>query len=112
MALTLVPCRIIVHFMPAEGAAREASPRKELVWALLMDTGMTQRLLTARTDATLRTGAAARAEKVGAGSVVVSNIPPHSVAVGVPARIIRRDINTEGIQEMDQGLEYVMDYVI
>ncbi|KAG2433458.1 hypothetical protein HXX76_008515 [Chlamydomonas incerta] len=50
--------------------------------------------------------------KVGAGSVVVSDIPCHSVAVGVPARIIKRDIVKEPVKEMDQCTDYILDYTI
>lgn len=32
---------------------------------------------------------------IGAGSVVTSNVPPFSVALGVPARIIKKGINLE-----------------
>ena len=37
---------------------------------------------------------------IGAGSVVHRNIPPYSVAVGVPARVVRR---IEGASEGDEG---------
>ncbi|EFJ48979.1 hypothetical protein VOLCADRAFT_90349 [Volvox carteri f. nagariensis] len=50
--------------------------------------------------------------KVGAGSVVVSDIPCHSVAVGVPARIIKRDLLREAVKDMDQCVEFVLDYEI
>ncbi|PNH10165.1 Serine acetyltransferase 5 [Tetrabaena socialis] len=50
--------------------------------------------------------------KVGAGSVVVSDIPCHCVAVGVPARILKRDIIKEPVQEMDQCVDYVLNYEI
>ncbi|GLI63802.1 hypothetical protein VaNZ11_006887 [Volvox africanus] len=50
--------------------------------------------------------------KLGAGSVVVSDIPCHSVAVGVPARIIKRDLLKEAVKDMDQCVEFVLDYEI
>ncbi|KXZ46070.1 hypothetical protein GPECTOR_47g345 [Gonium pectorale] len=50
--------------------------------------------------------------KIGAGSVVVSDIPCHSVAVGVPAKIIKRDLIKEAIQDMDQGMDFVIEYEI
>ncbi|EFJ49080.1 hypothetical protein VOLCADRAFT_74427 [Volvox carteri f. nagariensis] len=50
--------------------------------------------------------------KVGAGSVVVSDIPCHSVAVGVPARIIKRDIIKEPVKDMDQCVDFVLNYDI
>ncbi len=50
--------------------------------------------------------------KVGAGSVVVTDLPTHSVAVGVPARVIKRDIKTEPCTDMDQTGDFIFDYVI
>jgi len=50
--------------------------------------------------------------KVGAGSVVVSDLPAFCVAVGVPANIIKRDLLKEPIQEMDQCTDFILDYVI
>ncbi len=32
---------------------------------------------------------------IGANSVVIADIPPHSVAVGMPARVVRRDIDVD-----------------
>lgn len=48
--------------------------------------------------------------KVGAGSVVVTDLPPHSVAVGVPARIVKRAAS-EPSEDMDQT-SYYLDYTI
>lgn len=48
--------------------------------------------------------------KVGAGSVVVTDLEPHSVAVGVPARVIKR-AESEPCDDMDQ-IGYLLDYVI
>lgn len=50
--------------------------------------------------------------KVGAGSVVVSDIPAHCVSVGVPAAVIKRDIQGDGLPDMDSGLGYYLDFVI
>ena len=51
--------------------------------------------------------------KVGAGSVVVSNVPHHSVAVGVPARLVRGPIPSfEPVEDMDQTSGYILDFVI
>ena len=50
--------------------------------------------------------------QVGAGSVVASDLPPHSVAVGVPAKIIKRDLKKEPVMSMDQCYDYYSDYVI
>ena len=50
--------------------------------------------------------------KIGAGTVVVSNLPSHSVAVGVPARIIKTDCDVEPVQDMDQCSDIMLDYVI
>ena len=50
--------------------------------------------------------------KVGAGSVVVTDLPCHCVAVGVPARIIRQSCVEEPCVNMDlvslQGLPAMM----
>lgn len=48
--------------------------------------------------------------KVGAGSVVVTNLEPHSVAVGVPARVIKRAASDPS-NDMDQ-IDFMLDYVI
>eukprot|EP00803_Ostreobium_quekettii_P004895 evm.model.scf_108.1 EVM.evm.TU.scf_108.1 scf_108:266-2145(+) len=40
--------------------------------------------------------------KIGAGTVVVADVPSHSVAVGVPARIIKSNKKPEPCQSMDQ----------
>ncbi|KAL4428115.1 hypothetical protein ABPG75_002204 [Micractinium tetrahymenae] len=51
--------------------------------------------------------------KVGAGSVVATDLPPHVVAVGVPARVIKRlDEFEEPVKEMDQVSGFILDYVI
>ena len=48
--------------------------------------------------------------KVGAGSVVNSDIPAYCVAVGVPARIVKRDYMSPC--DMDQCTDYMLDYII
>jgi serine O-acetyltransferase len=50
--------------------------------------------------------------KVGAGSVVVTDLPCHCVAVGVPARIIKRDMIKEPVADMDQCTDLILDYVV
>ncbi|GIL87647.1 hypothetical protein Vretimale_14672 [Volvox reticuliferus] len=50
--------------------------------------------------------------KLGAGSVVVTDIPCHSVAVGVPAKIIKRDLVKEPVKDMDQCVDFVLNYDI
>ncbi|KAL6749792.1 trimeric LpxA-like protein [Haematococcus lacustris] len=50
--------------------------------------------------------------KVGAGSVVVTSLPAHCVAVGVPATIVKHNINKEPVREMDQCTDFILDYVI
>eukprot|EP01026_Neomeris_dumetosa_P080681 TRINITY_DN8968_c0_g1_i3.p1 TRINITY_DN8968_c0_g1~~TRINITY_DN8968_c0_g1_i3.p1 ORF type:complete len:393 (+),score=43.31 TRINITY_DN8968_c0_g1_i3:37-1179(+) len=51
--------------------------------------------------------------KVGAGSVVVSSIPCHSVAVGVPAKVIKRLPKCEApCLNMDQTLDFILDFQI
>ena len=50
--------------------------------------------------------------KVGAGSVVVTDLPNHSVAVGVPARIIRYNCPREPSMDMDAVADFKHDYQI
>ena len=41
-----------------------------------------------------------KGSKVGAGSVVLKDVPPHSTVVGVPGRIVRQ--NGKKVDDMDQ----------
>ena len=51
--------------------------------------------------------------KVGAGSVVASSLPPHVVAVGVPARVVKKLADMEEpVKEMDQVSGFILDYQI
>lgn len=50
--------------------------------------------------------------KIGAGSVVVTNLPCHCVAVGVPARVVKRDLQKEPVTSMDQCADIIIDYII
>lgn len=51
--------------------------------------------------------------KVGAGSVVVKELPDYCVAVGVPARIIKQlHVAREPSIDMDQCDDFILDYVI
>lgn len=51
--------------------------------------------------------------KVGAGSVVVTDLPPHCVAVGVPARVVKRlDDDNVPTKDMDQIYDLILDYII
>lgn len=51
--------------------------------------------------------------KVGAGSVVVTDLPPHCVAVGVPARVVKKlDDNNVPTKDMDQIYDLILDYII
>lgn len=44
--------------------------------------------------------------------MVVTDLPTHCVAVGVPARIIKRDVVSEPCEDMDQQNDFVLDFVI
>lgn len=48
--------------------------------------------------------------KVGAGSVVVTDLPPHCVAVGVPARIVRTGLTADPSSDMNAVDDF--DWVI
>ena len=51
--------------------------------------------------------------KVGAGSVVVTDLPPHCVAVGVPARVVKKlDDNDVPTKDMDQIYDLILNYII
>ncbi|KAK9810508.1 hypothetical protein WJX72_011977 [[Myrmecia] bisecta] len=50
--------------------------------------------------------------KVGAGSVVVTDLPCHCVAVGVPARVIKQECRREPSMDMDQCKDLLLDYQI
>lgn len=52
------------------------------------------------------------ATKVGAGTVVVESLPSHAVAVGVPARIVKRDKSCNPCTEMDQCSDFTLDFQI
>ena len=43
--------------------------------------------------------------KIGAGSVVLKDVPPGCTAAGVPARIVGRCTNKEPARDMDQGFD-------
>lgn len=50
--------------------------------------------------------------KVGAGSVVVTDLPAHCVAVGVPARVIKRNVKKEPCKDMNFVDDFILDYQI
>lgn len=49
--------------------------------------------------------------KVGGGSVVLTDIPPHSTAAGVPAKIIGRPAEAQPALDMDQKLNDITDEI-
>ena len=53
-----------------------------------------------------------RSSKIGACSVVVQSVPEKSVAVGVPAQVVKRDTTMEPCQDMDSATDFVLDFVI
>jgi serine O-acetyltransferase len=50
--------------------------------------------------------------KIGACSVVVQDVPEKSVAVGVPARVVKQDKSLEPCKDMDSAGDFVLDFVI
>jgi len=48
--------------------------------------------------------------KIAAGSVVLSEVPPHSTVAGIPARVVGKPIVAEPARQMDQYVEF--DYCI
>lgn len=50
--------------------------------------------------------------KIGAGAVVVQDLPTHCVAVGVPAKVIKRDCIGEPCSDMDQCQDFILNYQI
>ena len=50
--------------------------------------------------------------RVGAGSVVLMNVPPHSTVVGVPAKVIGHSGHDKPSAEMDQMIQMPPEYQI
>lgn len=51
--------------------------------------------------------------KVGAGSVVLEDVPPNCVAVGVPARVVKQEIDHNSTRTMDFMVDaYDLDFEI
>ncbi len=44
--------------------------------------------------------------KVGGGSVVLDNVPPHTTVVGVPAKIVGRPDCAKPALDMDQNVHH------
>lgn len=53
------------------------------------------------------------ASKIGAGSVVVTCLPPHCVAVGVPAKVVKKlQDGVAPTEDMDSVEDFILDYTI
>lgn len=53
-----------------------------------------------------------RGSKIGAGTVVIKDLPCYCVAVGVPARIVKQDSGCEPCSDMDQCHDFIPDFQI
>jgi serine O-acetyltransferase len=91
----------ILHEVTLGGTGKEAGDRHPKVGSGVM-IGAGAKIL-----GNIRIG---EGSKIAAGSVVLSEVPPHSTVAGIPARVVGRPKTSEPSRQMDQYVEF--DYCI